>query len=98
MLLTMTNESMAMLLYLVAAIFFILALRGLSSPHTARSGNMFGMMQNQQNIANQQAMAEAKRRDEDAARTRTNMMIFGGIGGAVVLGLVVWLAVRKSYI
>ena len=40
----MNNQPMAMLLYLIAAIFFILALRGLSSPNTARSGNMFGMI------------------------------------------------------
>ncbi|MEQ8968649.1 MAG: NAD(P)(+) transhydrogenase (Re/Si-specific) subunit beta [Azospirillaceae bacterium] len=31
------------LAYLVAAVCFIMALRGLSSPETARSGNMFGM-------------------------------------------------------
>ncbi len=29
--------------YLVAAVSFILALKGLSSPHTARRGNLFGM-------------------------------------------------------
>src|SRR3546814_496402 len=29
--------------YLVASIFFIMALRGLSSPETARHGNMFGI-------------------------------------------------------
>ena len=31
------------LAYLVAGIFFILALRGLSSPATSRTGNRFGM-------------------------------------------------------
>jgi len=30
--------------YLVAAVSFILALKGLSSPHTARRGNLFGMV------------------------------------------------------
>jgi H+-translocating NAD(P) transhydrogenase subunit beta len=33
----------AMLAYLVSGVFFILALRGLSSPATSRSGNRFGM-------------------------------------------------------
>ena len=33
----------AMLAYLVSGVFFILALRGLSSPETSRSGNRFGM-------------------------------------------------------
>ena len=31
------------LLYLVAGILFILALRGLSNPETSRQGNLFGM-------------------------------------------------------
>src|SRR5215467_16263649 len=30
--------------YLVAAVTFILALRGLSGPHTARRGNLYGMI------------------------------------------------------
>ena len=34
----------AMLAYLVAGVFFILALRGLSSPSTSRTGNRFGMV------------------------------------------------------
>jgi NAD(P) transhydrogenase subunit beta len=37
------TENLSALLYLVAAICFIMALRGLSSPETSRSGNMFGM-------------------------------------------------------
>ena len=32
------------LAYLIASIFFILALKGLSSPLTARRGNLFGMV------------------------------------------------------
>lgn len=30
--------------YLVASVFFILALKGLSSPLTSRRGNLFGMV------------------------------------------------------
>ncbi|MCD7060503.1 NAD(P)(+) transhydrogenase (Re/Si-specific) subunit beta [Pelagibacterium xiamenense] len=38
------SANIAALLYLVAGILFILALRGLSSPTLARQGNMFGMI------------------------------------------------------
>src|SRR5712671_1922375 len=37
------NANLAALLYLVAGVLFILALRGLSSPVSSRQGNMFGM-------------------------------------------------------
>ena len=40
----MENEAFAMIGYLIAAIFFILALKGLSSPTSSRLGNMFGMV------------------------------------------------------
>jgi NAD(P) transhydrogenase subunit beta len=39
-----TTPAWAMLAYLVAGVFFILALRGLSSPATSRSGNRNGMI------------------------------------------------------
>ena len=39
----MTANQVA-LWYLVAAIFFILALKGLSSPDTSRRGNLFGII------------------------------------------------------
>jgi len=38
------NANLAALLYLVSAILFIMALRGLSSPATSRQGNIFGMV------------------------------------------------------
>jgi NAD(P) transhydrogenase subunit beta len=38
------NENLAALLYLVAGILFILALRGLASPASSRQGNRFGMI------------------------------------------------------
>ena len=34
----------AMLAYLIAGVFFILALRGLSSPASSRAGNRYGML------------------------------------------------------
>ncbi|ALK09489.1 NAD(P)(+) transhydrogenase (Re/Si-specific) subunit beta [Blastochloris viridis] len=38
------SASFAALLYLVAAVLFILSLRGLSSPASSRQGNLFGMI------------------------------------------------------
>ena len=38
------TANVAALLYLVAGVLFILALRGLSSPETSRQGNLFGML------------------------------------------------------
>jgi NAD(P) transhydrogenase subunit beta len=38
------NADLGGLLYLVAGVLFILALRGLSSPETSRRGNLFGMI------------------------------------------------------
>ncbi len=37
------SDNLAAFFYLIASIFFILALRGLSSPQTARSGNLYGI-------------------------------------------------------
>jgi NAD(P) transhydrogenase subunit beta len=38
------NPNLTALLYLVAGVLFILALRGLSSPESSRRGNLFGML------------------------------------------------------
>src|SRR6202047_3984814 len=38
------SESLSALLYLVASICFIMALRGLSAPDTARPGNLYGII------------------------------------------------------
>jgi H+-translocating NAD(P) transhydrogenase subunit beta len=38
------SESLSALLYLAASVCFIMALRGLSSPDTARGGNIYGMV------------------------------------------------------
>ena len=40
----MSQRISSRLLYLVAGVLFILALRGLSSPETSRRGNCFGMI------------------------------------------------------
>ncbi len=38
------NETLTALAYLVAAVCFVMALRGLSSPETSRAGNLYGMV------------------------------------------------------
>ena len=38
------SENLSAFLYLVASVCFILSLRGLSSPETARNGNILGMV------------------------------------------------------
>ena len=40
----MLSGNQIALAYLVASVFFILALKGLSSPLTSRRGNLFGMI------------------------------------------------------
>jgi len=40
----MTMTDLTMFSYIVAAVFFVLALRGLSNPETARTGNILGMV------------------------------------------------------
>ena len=40
----MISANIAALLYLVAGVLFIMALRGLSSPASARQGNLYGMV------------------------------------------------------
>ena len=40
----MLNVNISTLLYLISSVFFILALKGLSSPETARRGNFFGVL------------------------------------------------------
>ncbi|HBS36837.1 MAG TPA: hypothetical protein DEA50_17430, partial [Parvularcula sp.] len=37
-------DNLPPLLYVVSGVLFILALRGLSSPETAREGNRYGMI------------------------------------------------------
>ena len=37
------SDSLSAFLYLVASVCFIMALRGLSSPETARAGNIYGI-------------------------------------------------------
>ena len=37
------DQNLATLLYLVASVCFILALRGLSHPETSRAGNRYGI-------------------------------------------------------
>jgi len=70
----MTANQVA-LWYLVAAVFFILALKGLSNPETARRGNVFGMIGMAIAILTTAALI---------ARGNIALVIIGGlIGGAI---------------
>ncbi len=57
------SANLVALLYLVAGVLFILALRGLSSPVTSRRGNLFGMIGMAIAIATTLGVAEPKTTD-----------------------------------
>ncbi|MFD0986468.1 NAD(P)(+) transhydrogenase (Re/Si-specific) subunit beta [Methyloligella solikamskensis] len=77
----MTNEFVP-LLYLLASVFFILALRGLSSPETSRRGNFVGMIGMAIAIVTTLAVAAP----EDPV---TWAMIAGGIAVGGIVGAVI---------
>ena len=78
------NANLAALLYLVAGILFILALRGLSSPATSRQGNRYGMI----------GMAIAVRDDAalPAAVERLSRWLLVVLGVAIGGGIGAWRA------
>ena len=55
------SANLAALLYLVAGVLFILALRGLSHPDTSRRGNLFGMIGMAIAVADHARLASAGR-------------------------------------
>jgi NAD(P) transhydrogenase subunit beta len=71
----------ALLAYLVAGVFFILALRGLSSPETSRAGNRFGMVG--------MAIAVA------TTLVKTGLASLPEIGAAVLLGGTIGLVIAR---
>src|SRR3982075_748185 len=80
------NADLAGLLYLVAGVLFILALRGLSSPVTSRQGNLFGMVG--MAIAILTTLASHPPADVGAWALVVVGMAIGGGTGAVIAGRV----------
>jgi NAD(P) transhydrogenase subunit beta len=76
------NANLAALLYLVAGVLFILALRGLSSPESSRRGNMFGMIG--MAIAVVTTLAAHPPAGLGAATLVVFGLAIGGGGGAVI--------------
>ncbi len=76
------NADLTALLYLVAGVLFILALRGLSSPETSRQGNLFGMVG--MAIAIVTTLASHPPSDVGAWVLVVVGIVIGGSGGAVI--------------
>jgi NAD(P) transhydrogenase subunit beta len=75
------SANLTSLLYLIAAVLFILALRGLSSPATSRRGNQFGMLG--------MAIAVAATLIRQGMMVEGYLWIFGGIAIGGTIGTVV---------
>jgi H+-translocating NAD(P) transhydrogenase subunit beta len=74
----MRSEALAVFAYLVAAVLFILALRGLSSQETARRGNLYGII----------GMAIAVLVTLTLPGPSPHPLLIGAIGGGAALGWV----------
>ncbi|WP_339744029.1 NAD(P)(+) transhydrogenase (Re/Si-specific) subunit beta [uncultured Maricaulis sp.] len=75
------SANIAALLYLTSGILFILALRGLSSPETARQGNVFGMAG--MAIAIVTSLLAAQLDGASIALIVGGVMVGGGIGAVI---------------
>ena len=85
----MIDASFAAVLYLVSGILFVLALRGLSSPATARRGNTFGMVGMAIAIATTLLVA-------GVSDWLSWLLIFGGLAIGGVIGAVLARKVKRT--
>src|SRR5260221_11806640 len=82
------SPSLAALLYLISGVLFILALRGLSSPVTSRTGNRLGMVGMAIAVLTTLATLGA----QGALDPVTDIMILAGVG---VGGTIATIAARR---
>jgi NAD(P) transhydrogenase subunit beta len=75
------DQNLASLLYLVASVCFILALRGLSHPETSRGGNRFGMI----GMAIAIAITLGMLPEIDFVMILAGVLVGGAIGTAIAL-------------
>ncbi len=75
------DQDLATLLYLIASICFILALRGLSHPETSRAGNRFGML----GMAIAVAITLAMLPEMDIVLILAGAVVGGAIGTVIAL-------------
>lgn len=76
------SANISSLLYLASGVFFILSLRGLSSPETSRQGNYFGMVGMAIAILTTLALLDSK--DSESLGIIAAGLAIGGVIGAVI--------------
>ncbi|MBO0765832.1 MAG: NAD(P)(+) transhydrogenase (Re/Si-specific) subunit beta, partial [Hyphomicrobiaceae bacterium] len=77
------NANVVALLYLAAAVLFIMALRGLSSPETSRRGNLLGMTGMAIAVATTLAQIGAPDSPLTWALIIGGLVIGGGVGATI---------------
>jgi NAD(P) transhydrogenase subunit beta len=86
----------AMLAYLIAGVFFIFALRGLSSPSTSRQGNRFGMAGMLIAVVTTLLLkAPVPEGQFLPAPTPDDLIILAQISGAIAIGAIIGLTTAK---